>query len=135
MFYWGEGLNIFDLGILGEDEYLIFLNKDTDILGNANYTEYCIHRNKNKLLLKFEKKTTTNKTCVIEFTIETIQTVKKSSLGKLVLPNFISEEDVLEGTYKEGYTFRFDEITSFKILKEGDRNNDKNKEVVWGVSW
>ncbi|UYZ38957.1 hypothetical protein OD350_29150 (plasmid) [Clostridium beijerinckii] len=111
------------MGILKEDEHLVFINKDSDVLGNVTYTPYSIIKNEQELILKFEKKLPTCKLCKVQFEIETIQTVKDSSTGKLVLPNFISQNDILEGTYKGGYSFKFENIAAILIEKEGNTDN------------
>jgi hypothetical protein len=111
------------LGVLKEDEHLLFLNKDSDILGNITYTQYCILKKEQELILKFEKKSSTSRTYKSQFTIETIQTVKYGSSGKLILPNFISQNDILEGTYKEGFSFKFENIFSIHIERGGNIKN------------
>ena len=113
--------------MLKEDEMLMFLNKDIDILGNDIYTEYIISKINKELHLKFKKKTIANRNYRAEFKIRTIQSIKKSSMGEIVLPNFISENDILKGTYKEGYSFSFENIVYIKIIKESHAIDDKVK--------
>ncbi|MBN1040433.1 hypothetical protein DVW12_17300 [Clostridium botulinum] len=91
------------------------MNRDKDILGNLIYSQYCIFKKNKSLFLKFEKRTATKQIYQSIFTIESIKAIKNSSNGKIVLPNFISQGDILKGKYKEGFSFEFDNILSIEI--------------------
>lgn len=121
------GSIIFDLGNLKKEEELIFLNVNKDVLNNNNYTEYCLVKENNELVLKFQKRTSTKHFYRAEFVIQVIKTIKRGSQGILELPNFISKDrgDILEGVCKEGFTFRFENIVSISIGKKGEYQNAK----------
>lgn len=119
MFCWKEERSIFDLGALKDNEYIIFLNKTSDILGNFQYTEFVIHKNENgRLVLEFEKNISTNKKYHASSIVDTIQTVKQSSAGVIALPNIICENEAIEGSYRDGFKFEFKEVVNIRLVKE-----------------
>lgn len=119
MFHWKEERNIFDLGALKDNEYIIFLNRTSDILGNFQYTEFVIHKNENgSLVLEFEKNISTNKKYHASSIVDTIQTVKQSSAGVIALPNIICENEAIEGSYRDGFKFEFKEVVNIRLVKE-----------------
>ena len=119
MFCRKEERSIFDLGALKDNEYIIFLNKTSDILGNFQYTEFVIHKNENgRLVLEFEKNISTNKKYHASSIVDTIQTVKQSSAGVIALPNIICENEAIEGSYRDGFKFEFKEVVNIRLVKE-----------------
>lgn len=69
----------------------------------------------------FKKKSATKKNYKVEFIIETINTEIPGTREKTVVPNFISTEGILRGTYKGGWEFSFEKIINFEIVKGGTK--------------
>lgn len=114
---------------MNNDEHIVFFNRDIDVLGNTSVSHYYIYRFQNELRLIYSHNTITNQKYRSEFCIESINTVKSTSEGNIVIPGFISVGDSLEGIYKEGYIFKFNNILQYEILEGGYSDNEQNKKV------
>lgn len=64
----------------------------------------------------------------VEFCIKSIHAIKKTIDGDIIIPGFISIGDSLEGQYKEGFFFRFNNILQYEVL-EGGYNNEEDRNI------
>jgi hypothetical protein len=98
-------------------------------LGNTTVSHYYIYKFKNELRLIYLYNSSSGQRYRSEFVIESINTKKSTSTGNIIIPGFISVGDSLEGIYKEGYIFKFNNILQYEILEGGYSYNEQNKKV------
>lgn len=112
---------------LNINNHIVFFNKDIDIFGNTSVSQYYIYKFQNELRIVYKYNSVTRHENKGEFCIKDINTVKETINGNVIIPGFISIGDSLEGEYKEGYSFRFDNILQYEILDGGYNNEEEDR--------